>query len=85
MSWIQLDETPATRIVRSPDPIADGRARMSETRRSFDPSGPFRARITRTVPLEHGVRLELELSQGRLRQPAASPVRVRAQGTKSIA
>jgi ABC-type sulfate/molybdate transport systems ATPase subunit len=32
----------------------------------LDEDGPLRARVTRTVPLEDGVRLELELEHGRL-------------------
>ena len=33
---------------------------------SLDPAGPLEARVTRAVPLEDGVRLELELDHGRL-------------------
>ena len=32
----------------------------------LDPAGPLEARVTRAVPLEDGVRLELELDRGRL-------------------
>ena len=33
---------------------------------ALDPAGPLEARVTRAVPLEDGVRLELELDHGRL-------------------
>ena len=33
---------------------------------ALDPAGPLDARVTRAVPLEDGVRLELELDRGRL-------------------
>ena len=33
---------------------------------AIDPAGPLDARITRAIPLEDGVRLELELDHGRL-------------------
>jgi ABC-type sulfate/molybdate transport systems ATPase subunit len=33
---------------------------------ALDPGGPLEARVTRAVPLEDGVRLELELDHGRL-------------------
>ena len=33
---------------------------------AVDPGGPLEARVTRAVPLEDGVRLELELDRGRL-------------------
>jgi ABC-type sulfate/molybdate transport systems ATPase subunit len=40
---------------------------------SLDPAGPLRARVTRAVPLEDGVRLELGLEQGRLYTVAPLP------------
>jgi ABC-type sulfate/molybdate transport systems ATPase subunit len=53
----------------------------------LDPVGPLDARVTRAVPLEDGVRLELELDRGRLYcvspLPAprpGEPVRVRVDG-----
>jgi ABC-type sulfate/molybdate transport systems ATPase subunit len=53
----------------------------------LDPSGPLMARVTRAVPLEDGVRLELELERGRLYTTAALPapglgetVRLRVHG-----
>jgi ABC-type sulfate/molybdate transport systems ATPase subunit len=53
----------------------------------LDPDGPLRARVTRAVALEDGVRLELELEHGRLYTIAGLPaprpgdtVRVRVQG-----
>jgi hypothetical protein len=53
----------------------------------LDPAGPLRARVTRAVALEDGVRLELELQHGRLYTVAPLPaprrgdaVRVRVQG-----
>jgi ABC-type sulfate/molybdate transport systems ATPase subunit len=53
----------------------------------LDPSGPLSARVTRAVPLEDGVRLELELDHGRLYAVAPIPgprlgetVRLRVQG-----
>ena len=39
----------------------------------LDPDGPLRARVTRAVPLEDGVRLELELDNGRLYTVAPLP------------
>jgi ABC-type multidrug transport system ATPase subunit len=54
---------------------------------TLDPAGPLRARVTRAVPLEDGVRLELELERGRLYTVASLPaprlgdaVRVRVHG-----
>lgn len=54
---------------------------------ALDPTGPLDARVTRAVPLEEGVRLELELDEGRLYcvspLPAPQPgemVRVRIDG-----
>jgi len=54
---------------------------------ALDPTGPLDARVTRAVPLEDGVRLELELDHGRLYAvtplPAPRPgdsVRVRIDG-----
>jgi ABC-type multidrug transport system ATPase subunit len=54
---------------------------------TLDPAGPLRARVTRAVPLEDGVRLELELEHGRLYTVAPLPaprsgdsVRVRVLG-----
>jgi ABC-type sulfate/molybdate transport systems ATPase subunit len=54
---------------------------------ALDPAGPLDARVTRAVPLEDGVRLELELDRGRLYcvSPLPAPwpgetVRVRVQG-----
>ena len=54
---------------------------------ALDPAGPLEARVTRAVPLEDGVRLELELEHGRLYAvsplPAPRPgdsVRVRIDG-----
>jgi hypothetical protein len=54
---------------------------------TLDPDGPLRARVTRVVPLEDGVRLELGLESGRLYTVAALPgpalgdtVRVRVSG-----
>jgi ABC-type sulfate/molybdate transport systems ATPase subunit len=53
----------------------------------LDPSGPLMARVTRAVPLEDGVRLELELERGRLYTTAPLPaprlgetVRLRVKG-----
>ena len=53
----------------------------------LDPAGLLEARVTRSVPLEDGVRLELELERGRLYAVAALPapragdaVRVRIEG-----
>jgi ABC-type sulfate/molybdate transport systems ATPase subunit len=40
---------------------------------SLDPTGPLRARVTRVVPLEDGVRVELELDAGRLYTVAPLP------------
>jgi ABC-type sulfate/molybdate transport systems ATPase subunit len=40
---------------------------------TVDPDGPLRARVTRSVALEDGVRLELELEHGRLYTIAAFP------------
>ena len=40
---------------------------------TLDPAGPLRARVARAVPLEDGVRLELELDHGRLYTVAALP------------
>ena len=54
---------------------------------THDPTGPLRAPVTRTVPLEDGVRLELAVDNGRLYTVAALPapgagehVRVRHTG-----
>ncbi len=54
---------------------------------ALDPAGPLRARVTRAVALEDGVRLELELDSGRLYTVAPLPaprpsdtVRVRIDG-----
>jgi ABC-type sulfate/molybdate transport systems ATPase subunit len=54
---------------------------------ALDPTGRFEARVTRVVPLEDGVRLELELERGRLYCVAPLPapslgetVRVRVDG-----
>jgi len=54
---------------------------------ALDPAGPLDARVTRAVPLEDGVRLELELDRGRLYcvSPLPAPrhgetVRVRIDG-----
>ncbi len=54
---------------------------------ALDPAGPLDARVTRAVPLEEGVRLELELDQGRLycmsplpAPPPGETVRVRIDG-----
>ena len=54
---------------------------------ALDPAGPLDARVTRAIPLEDGVRLELELDRGRLYcaspLPAPMPgesVRVRVDG-----
>jgi ABC-type sulfate/molybdate transport systems ATPase subunit len=54
---------------------------------ALDPAGPLDARITRAIPLEDGIRLELELDRGRLYcvspLPAPRPgdaVRVRIDG-----
>jgi ABC-type sulfate/molybdate transport systems ATPase subunit len=53
----------------------------------LDPAGPFTARVTRAIPLEDGVRLELELENGRLYTVAPLPppqpgdtVRIRIDG-----
>jgi ABC-type sulfate/molybdate transport systems ATPase subunit len=53
----------------------------------LDPSGPLEARVTRAIPLEDGVRLELELEHGRLYTVASlsaphpgDHVRVRVDG-----
>ncbi len=43
----------------------------------LDPAGPLRARVTRTVAREDGVRLELELERGRLYTVAPLPAPVR--------
>jgi thiamine transport system ATP-binding protein len=40
---------------------------------TLDPAGPLRARVTRSVALEDGARLELELERGRLYTVAAFP------------
>jgi ABC-type multidrug transport system ATPase subunit len=40
---------------------------------TLDPAGPLRGRVTRGVPLEDGVRLELELDRGRLYTVAPLP------------
>jgi ABC-type multidrug transport system ATPase subunit len=40
---------------------------------TLDPAGPLRARVARAVPLEDGVRLELELEHGRLYTVAPLP------------
>jgi hypothetical protein len=54
---------------------------------SFDPAGPLAGRVTRAIPLEDGVRLEIELETGRLYAVAPLPaprpgdaVRVRVRG-----
>ena len=54
---------------------------------TLDPAGPLRARVKRAVPLEDGVRLELELDRGRLYTVAPLPaprpgdtIRVRVHG-----
>ncbi|MBV8710470.1 MAG: ABC transporter ATP-binding protein [Solirubrobacterales bacterium] len=54
---------------------------------ALDPAGPVHGRVTRAIPLEDGVRLELELEHGRLYTvaplPAPGPgddVRVRLEG-----
>jgi ABC-type sulfate/molybdate transport systems ATPase subunit len=54
---------------------------------TLDPSGPLSARVTRMVPLEDGLRLELTLDQGRVYTVAPLPtptigdeVRVRVSG-----
>lgn len=39
----------------------------------LDPAGPLHARVTRAVPLEDGVRLELEVEHGRLYTVAPLP------------
>ena len=39
----------------------------------IDPAGPLRARVTRSIPLEDGVRLELTLDEGRLFAVSALP------------
>jgi ABC-type sugar transport system ATPase subunit len=53
----------------------------------LDPSGPLEGRVTRAIPLEDGMRLELELDHGRLYAvaplPAPQPgetVRLRVDG-----
>jgi ABC-type sulfate/molybdate transport systems ATPase subunit len=43
---------------------------------ALDPAGPLRARVTRAVGLEDGVRLELELDNGRLYTVAPLPAPV---------
>jgi ABC-type multidrug transport system ATPase subunit len=55
-----LEEGPVTLLTR-PSHVA------------LDPEGPLRARVTRAVPLEDGVRLELELEHGRLYVVAPLP------------
>jgi ABC-type sugar transport system ATPase subunit len=40
---------------------------------TLDPAGSLQARVTRVVPLEDGVRLELELEQGQLYAVAPLP------------
>jgi ABC-type sulfate/molybdate transport systems ATPase subunit len=40
---------------------------------TLDPAGPMSARVERTIPLEDGVRLELELDRGRLYALAPLP------------
>ncbi len=40
---------------------------------ALDPAGPLEARVTRAVPLEDGVRLELELDNGRVYAVAPLP------------
>ena len=54
---------------------------------AVDPAGPLEARVTRAVPLEDGVRVELELDHGRVYAVAPLPaprpgdaVRVRIDG-----
>ncbi len=54
---------------------------------ALDPAGPLDARVTRAIPLEDGVRLELELEHGSLYTVASLPapkpgerVRVRLEG-----
>jgi ABC-type cobalamin/Fe3+-siderophores transport system ATPase subunit len=66
----------------------DGRVRLTRPGHvQLDPAGPLPARVARVVPLEDGVRLELELAGGRLYAVAPLPgpalgdeVRVRLAG-----
>jgi ABC-type sulfate/molybdate transport systems ATPase subunit len=45
----------------------------------LDPAGPLRARVTRAIPLEDGVRLELTLDNGKLYAVSPLPGPVRGQ------
>jgi ABC-type sulfate/molybdate transport systems ATPase subunit len=74
-----LEHDGETLMTRPPNVVLDG-------------AGPLRARVSRTVPIEDGVRLELELDGGRLYAiaPLPSPlvgdeVRVRIQGAVRFA
>jgi ABC-type multidrug transport system ATPase subunit len=50
---------------------------------TLDSSGPLRARVTRAVPLEDGVRLELELEAGRLYTVAPIPAPRRGDSVRA--
>jgi ABC-type sugar transport system ATPase subunit len=52
---------------------ADGTLLTRPAHVVLDPGGPVEARVTRAVPLEDGVRLELQLDGGRLYTVAALP------------
>jgi ABC-type sulfate/molybdate transport systems ATPase subunit len=66
----------------------DGETLLTRPRHvSLDPDGPLGARVVRSIPLEDGARLELELDHGRLYTVAPIPgpragelVRVRVHG-----
>jgi hypothetical protein len=45
----------------------------------LDPAGPLRARVTRAIPLEDGVRLEMTLDNGKLYAVSPLPGPVRGQ------
>ncbi|HVO53801.1 MAG TPA: ATP-binding cassette domain-containing protein [Solirubrobacterales bacterium] len=73
-----LDRPPSIEVARFlgfSGELADGgevvMARPGQVR--LDPAGPLRGRVARRVPVEDGVRLEIELARGRLHALAPLP------------
>jgi ABC-type multidrug transport system ATPase subunit len=73
-----LEQPPSTLVARflgfDGSLQSDGELLLTRpTHVTLDPAGPLRARVTRALPLEDGMRLELELDTGRLYTVAALP------------
>ena len=67
------------RLRRAPGGAGTPFASCARRTSALDPDGPLRARVTRLVPVEDGVRVELALAHGRLVALAPAPARAGAE------